>query len=223
MHLGRVYGNLVNYKNMEVKFADSFFDSFERMVNREKWYWKTWDFLRYDMPRFFRNLWMFRKDLYNYRWYSGHSAVLPFMKTALMDMASKIDERGMEVEKSKDKKVAKMYRAAFIMERFIEDDFVEIAEQELGALILRKFEFEDTPDKPGFCQLVDNETPEEKEHNSKVFKRAREIETQMWKELWIILEGQNTSHFDVFLDKSKDKKNAWDNWFDGSGLRGWWD
>jgi len=223
MHLGRVYGNLVNYKNMEVKFADSFFDSFERMVNREKWYWKTWDFLRYDMPRFFRNLWMFRKDLYNYRWYSGQHAVLPFMKTALMDMASKIDERGMEVEKSKDKKVAKMYRAAFIMERFIEDDFIEIAEQELGEIVHRKFEFEDVPDKPGFCQLVDNETPAEKEHNSKVFKRAREIESQMWKELWTILEGQNHSHFEVFLDKSKDKKNAWDNWFDGSGLRGWWD
>ena len=223
MHLGRVYGNLVNYKNMEVKFADSFFDSFERMVNREKWYWKTWDFLRYDMPRFFRNLWMFRKDLYNYRWYSGQHAVLPFMKTALMDMASKIDERGMEVEKSKDKKVAKMYRAAFIMERFIEDDFIEIAEQELGEIVHRKFEFEDVPDKPGFCQLVDNETPEDKEHNSKVFKRAREIESQMWKELWTILEGQNHSHFEVFLDKSKDKKNAWDNWFDGSGLRGWWD
>jgi hypothetical protein len=223
MHLGRVYGQLINYKNMEVGFADSFFDSFKRMVNREKWYWKTWDFLRYDMPRFFRNLWMFRKDLYNYRWYSGQHAVLPFMKTALIDMASKIDERGLEVEKSKDKKVAKMYRAAFIMERFIEDDFIEIAEQELGELVHHKFEFEDVPDKPGYSRLVDNETPEEKEHNSKVFKRAREIESQMWKELWTILEGQNHSHFEVFLDKSKDKKNAWDNWFDGSGLRGWWD
>ena len=85
------------------------------------------------------------------------------------------------------------------------------------------FEFEDVPDKPGFCQLVDNETPEEKEHNSKVFKRAREIEEQMWTELWDILKGQTHSHFEVFLDKSKDKEKAWDNWFDGSGLRGWWD
>jgi hypothetical protein len=208
---------------MKIEASDSFFSSVKRMVHREKWYWKTWDFLRYDMPRFIKNIWLFRKDLYEYRWYSGQHAVLPFMKTALMDMASKIDERGLEVEKSKDKKVAKMYYAAFIMERFIEDDFIEIAEQELGELVHHKFEFEDVPDKPGYSRLVDNETPEEKEHNSKVFKRAREIESQMWKELWTILEGQNHSHFEVFLDKSKDKKNAWDNWFDGSGLRGWWD
>lgn len=227
MHLGRVFGTLaaqqIKSKTMEVKFADTFFDSFKRMVNREKWYWKTWDFLRYDMPRFFRNLWMFRKDLYNYRWYSGQHAVLPFMKTALMDMAAKVDERGMEVEHSKSKKVMKMWRAAKLMEHFIEDNFIDLAEAELGDLIHRKFEFEDVPDKPGFCQLVDNETPEEKEHNSKVFKRAREIEEQMWTELWDILKGQTHSHFEVFLDKAKDKEKAYENWFDGSGLRGWWD
>ncbi len=110
---------------METNFAPTFFDSVKRMVNRQRWYWKTWDFLRYDMPRFFRNLWMFRKDLYNYRWYSGQNAVLPFMKTSLVDMAAKIDERGIEVEHSKSKKLDKMRRAAYLMERFIEDDFLD--------------------------------------------------------------------------------------------------
>jgi hypothetical protein len=37
---------------MEVKMADSFFESLERMANRERWYWKTWDFVRYDFPKF---------------------------------------------------------------------------------------------------------------------------------------------------------------------------
>jgi hypothetical protein len=158
---------------------------------------------------------MFRKDLYNYRWYSGQHAVLPFMKTALMDMAAKVDEYGLEVEHSKSKKVMKMWRAAKLMEHFIEDDFIELAEMELGELIHRKFEFEDVPDKPGFYQLVDNESPEEKEHNSKVFARAREIEKQMWDELWTIIQGQDYTKFDKDID--------WDKQFDGSGLRGWWD
>lgn len=206
---------------MEIKAADTFFNSVKRMVNREKWYWKTWDFLRYDTPRFFRNLWMFRKDLYNYRWYSGQHAVLPFMKTALMDMAAKVDERGLEVEHSKSKKVMKMWRAAKLMEHFIEDNFIDLAEAELGDLILRKFEFEPA-EQEGYYQLVDNETPEETEHNNKVFNRAREIEEQMWAELWDILKGQTHSHFEVFLDKAKDKEKAYENWFDGSGLRGWW-
>jgi hypothetical protein len=208
---------------METKYAPTFFDSVKRMVNRQKWHWKTWDFLRYDMPRFFRNLWMFRKDLYNYRWYGGQHDVLPFMKTALLDMASKIDERGMEVEKSKDKKVNRMYRAAYLMERFIEDDFTELAEKELGNLICNGFEFEPVPDQPGYSRLVDKDTPEEKEHNSKVFARAREMEEHMWVELWAILQGQNHTQFQMFADKAENKDEAWDNWFDGSGLRGWWD
>jgi len=163
---------------MKVNMAPTFFDSVERMINRQKWYWKTWDFLRYDMPRFFRNLWLFRKDLYNYRWYGGQHAVLPFMKTTLLDMASKIDERGMEVEKSKDKKVAKMYRAAFLMERFIEDDFIEIAEKELGDLISNGFDFEAVPDKPGYSRLVDKETPEEKEINE-----SKKVQTYIKKKI----------------------------------------
>jgi hypothetical protein len=200
---------------METNFAPTFLDSVKRMVNRQRWYWKTWDFLRYDMPRFFRNLWMFRKDLYNYRWYSGQNAVLPFMKTALTDMAAKIDKRGWEVEHSKSKKIGKMVRAAYIMERFIEDDFLELAEKELGEVICHGFDFEPVPDKPGYSRMIDKETDEEKEHNSKVFDRAREIEEQMWDELWIIIQGQDYTKFD--------KDTDWDKQFDGSGLRGWWD
>ena len=200
---------------METNFAPTFFDSVKRMVNRQRWYWKTWDFLRYDMPRFFRNLWIFRKDLYNYRWYSGQNAVLPFMKTALTDMADKIDKRGWEVEHSKSKKLDKMVRAAYLMERFIEDDFLELAEKELGDVICHGFDFEPVPDKPGYSRMVDKETDEEKEHNSKVFNRAREIEEQMWDELWTIIQGQDYTKFD--------KDTDWDKQFDGSGLRGWWD
>jgi hypothetical protein len=184
-----------------------------------------WDIIRYDVPRFFRNLWMFKKDIYDYCWYSGQHAVLPFMKTALTDMAAKIDERGWEVEHSKSKKIGKMVRAAYIMERFIEDDFLELAEKELGEVVCHGFEFEPVPDKPGYSQMVDKETPEEKEHNSNVFARSREIEDQMWAELWTILKGQEYSDFDKIKGdaKMKEQDNLYNNWFDGSGLRGWWD
>ena len=210
---------------METNFAPTFFNSVKRMVNRQRWYWKTWDFLKYDMPRFFRNLWMFRKDLYNYRWYSGQNAVLPFMKTALNDMAAKIDERGIEVEHSKSKKIGKMLRAAYIMERFIEDDFLELAEKELGEVICHGFDFEPVPDKPGYSRMLNRETDEEKEHNSKVFARSGEIEDQMWAELWTILKGQDYSDFDKIKGdaKWKEQDELYKNWFDGSGLRGWWD
>jgi hypothetical protein len=132
-----------------------------------------------------------------------------------MDMAAKIDKYGLEVEHSKSKKVMKMWRAAKLMEHFIEDNFIELAEKELGELIINRFEFEPVPDKPGYSRLVDNDTPEEKDHNDKIFKRAREIEELMWSELWDILKGQDYKKFSDEID--------WDKQFDGSGLRGWWD
>jgi hypothetical protein len=200
---------------MKVEASDSFFDSFQRMINRQSWYWKTWDFLRYNMPRFFKNLWLFRKDLYSYRWYSGDQAVLPFMQTALMNMAANIDKHGHEVDESRSKKVAKMWRVALLMDHFIKDDFVELAEKELGDIIHHDWAFEPSPDHDGAFILVDGETLEEKEHNRKVFTRAREIEESMWSELWNILEGQNYKKFSDKID--------WNKQFDGSGLRGWWD
>lgn len=200
---------------MKVEASDSFFDSFQRMINRQSWYWKTWDFLRYNMPRFFRNLWLFRKDLYSYRWYSGDQAVLPFMQTALMNMAANIDKHGHEVDESRSKKVAKMWRAALLMDHFIKDDFVELAEKELGDIIHHDWTFEPSPEHDGAFILVDGDTLEEKEHNRKVFSRAREIEESMWSELWNILEGQDYKKFSDKID--------WNKQFDGSGLRGWWD
>lgn len=200
---------------MKIEASDSFFDSVKRMINRESWYWKTWDFLRYDMPRFFRNLWLFRRDLYGYRWYSGDQAVLPFMQTAIMDMAANLDKRGHEVEESKSKKVMKMWRVALLMDHFIEDNFVELAEKELGDIIHHDWGFEPSPDHDGCFILIDGETLEEKEHNRRVFRRAREIEESTWAELWDILEGQDYRKFS--------KKIDWNEQFDGSGLRGWWD
>lgn len=213
--------NIIN--NMKIEASDSFFSSVKRMINREKWYWKSWDFLRYDMPRFIKNIWLFRNDLYNYRWYSGQHAVLPFMQTAIMDMATNLDKRGNEVEESRSKKVMKMWRAALLMDHFIEDNFIELAEKELGDIIDHDWEFEPSPEHPGSFQLVNNDTTEEREHNRKVFDRAREIEESMWAELWDILKGQNYAQFQMFYDKAKDKETSWDRWFDGSGLRGWWD
>jgi len=202
---------------MKIERKNTPIDKLKRAMYIGEQYWDT---IRYDIPRFFRNLWMFKKDVYDYCWHSGQHAVLPFMKTALMDMAAKIDERGSEVESSKYKKVMMMWRAAKLMEHCIEENFVELAENELGEIAHRDFEFEDAPDHPGCYQLVDNDTPEEREHSTKVFARAREIEESMWSELWDILKGQDSAEIKS-LPETDEK--AYDKWFNGTGLRGWWD
>ena len=48
-----------------------------------------------------------------------------------------------------------------------------------------------------------------------------------WDELFKILKGQDYKEYRklVKLDKKKEIKNdnLWDEWFDGSGIKGWWD
>ncbi len=207
---------------MKVEFAESFNKSIKTLIRHNTWWYKTYSLFRYDLPRFFKNIWKFRKGLWNHYWFDHHGT-LRFLEIGLTDMADRIEKDGMEVDSSRLKKVAKMRRAVELIKNYNEDNYIEIAEKELGEIVLHKLKFEDVEGKPGYSRLVDNETEEEKEHNRKVFERAQEIEENEWNELFTILKGRPSPEFQMFLDKSENKESAWDNWFDGSGMRGWWD
>lgn len=207
---------------MKIEFADSFSKSIKRLIRHNTWWYKTYSLFRYDLPRFFKNIWKFRKGLWNHYWFDHHGT-LRFLEIGLTDMADRIEKDGMEVDSSRLKKVSKMRRAIELIKNYNEDNYIEMAEKEIGKLVLHDWEFEEVEDKPGYSRLVDNDTEEEKEHNRKVFERAREIEEKEWSELFTILKGRPSPEYQMFLDKSEDKKSAWDNWFDGSDMRGWWD
>jgi len=193
--------------------------NFKKIINIvNKWYYAISDFL-IDIYRFFKTIWLFRKDLYNYRWHSSHLAVFTFMKTALEDMSNKIESFEVNEKSSKFKQLEKMKRSIKLMKHFIDDDFINLAEKDLGYeldFIKPKFELHED----GLHYKLVNF--EEISKHSVIFDRANEIEESMWSELFNILKGQSYSHYEVFLDKSKDKENAYYNWFDGSGLRNWW-
>ena len=202
---------------MKTKFADSFFDSFERIVNRQRWYWKTWDLFRYDLPRFFRNLWLFRKNLWNHTWYNGDSSILPWVKTAVDDMAWKIETRGHEVDESRMKKVAKMKRLSYLIDVCVHDTFIEEAEKELGIkMILHEWEFVPVEGREDSYELLDKDTPEEKEHNGKILKRSHQIQKEYWEELCYIIKGPD---YDAIRGSDEDFYEA----LDGTDIRGWWD
>jgi hypothetical protein len=199
---------------MEIKFADSFGDSIKRLIRHNTWWYKTYELFRYDLPRFFKNVWTFRKALWNHYWFDHHGTLM-FLETGLTHISDTVEQYGHEVDESRLKKVDAMRRAIQLIQNYNNDSYIDMAETELGELVLHDWEFEPVPDKPEYSQLVDKDTPEEKEHNKKVFDRAREIEKQEWDELFVILKGQDYTKFDKDID--------WDKQFDGSGLRGWWD
>lgn len=202
---------------MKIKFANTFFESFKRMINRERWYWKLWDLFRYDIPRFFRNLWLFRKNLWSHTWYNGDSSVLPWVKTAVDDMAWRIEKYGHEVDESRMKKVAKMRRLSYLIDVCVKDEFIDEAEKELGfKYVYYPFEFEEVLGNDKLYELKQNETPEDKENNSKLLNRSHEIQKEYWEEICAIIKGPD-------YDDMRASDEDWDKLYDGSDLRAWWD
>jgi hypothetical protein len=199
--------------NMEVKFADSFWESLDRMVKRERWYWKTWDFLRYDIPKGVKNIIFFWRVIWNFRpW--DHTYNLRIFAKSLEPLRDSII-KGREVDVPRLKKVAKIERAIEILNNITEDKYMEIAESQLGCEMNYDYTFRD-------------DEPEEIKGANKIIRDlSREIEDKEWKELWPIFQGQEHSQYVMLLDKMTPEQrkddDVWGNWYDGSGMGHWWD
>jgi hypothetical protein len=192
---------------MKVEFKDTFFESVEKLVWYDTKLWKVWAAIRYDIPLFFKNIWRFRKELYNHQWWD-YRFHLEMMYRSLSIMEKGMSEKGIEVTETRDVKVQKMRRALELLKHKLDDDYISRAESELGELSHNPIDFESIEGKEGLYRLVDNDTPAEKKHARNVYKRARVIEETEWKELWDIYKGK--------------KFTTWEK-YDGSDLRGWWD
>lgn len=191
---------------MKIQAEDSFFERIERLVWYDTKLWKIWEFIRRTIPRFFKNIWRFRKELSSHEWWDYHFTLEMLYRSLSIMEAKMVD--GMEEPISRNKKVAKMRRALELLKHKLDDDYIERAEGELGELSRNPIEFEPVEGKEGLYSMVDNDTPAEKRHAKKVYKRARVIEEKEWKELWDIFKGK--------------KFTTWEK-YDGSDLRGWWD
>jgi hypothetical protein len=207
---------------MKVNFGDNFFKSLDKLYRYEAWHNRMWRAITGDLWEFFKNIWRFRTELWEHRWWDYRFTLIT-LKRSLIIMEKGM-HNGLEVHETRGKKIEKMQRAIKILENITNDCYIEMAEVELGELFHREWEWEETgetTDNPfgekdeKLYRLIDNDTPEEKEHNSKVFARSRELEEAEWKELWEIMQGQDYDKF----KKAKD----WNEQFDGSGLRSWWD
>jgi len=192
---------------MKVEFKDTFFESVEKLVWYDTNLWKVWSAIRYDIPLFFKNVWRFRKELYNHQWWD-YRFHLEMMYRSLSIMEKGMSEKGIEVTETRDVKVQKMRRALELLKHKLDDDYIQRAEVELGEINRNPIDFEPIEGKEGLYRLVDNDTPAEKKHARNVYKRARVIEETEWKELWDIYKGK--------------KFTTWEK-YDGSDLRGWWD
>lgn len=210
---------------MEIKFADTFGESIKRLIWHQHPVYKFYEFFRYKLPQFFKNLWFFRKQLWEFRSWD-YSFNLQFLARTLEKTANTIEFYGYEVDITRLKKVEKMKRAIQLINNVRSDSYIEMAEKKLGEIKHIDWDFEPTKDNPELYQLVDNHTEKEADHNRKVYKLADEIEAQEWEELFSILKGQDIEEYSEIYNSLTDydkKANLWIEWYDGSGMKHWWD
>lgn len=198
---------------MNITFADSFWKSLKTLSRHQTWWYKTYDFFRRGIPNFVKNVWFFRKELWNFRGWD-YSYNLQLFARSLEGTSNLLEFHGNEVEKTRTKKVGKIKRAIYLLHRIRTEEYILDAEKELGEL-----------KNTDFFSLED--TNEEREHNRKVFDRATELENMEYEELWQILKGQDKKEFDEIYknlsDEEKKNFDHWENWYDGSGIKNWWD
>ena len=127
-----------------------------------------------------------------------------------------LEFHGMEIDETRLKRVEKMKRVIELIKSLDESDYIDRAEQQLGKL----------KNLTGWANDVDD-TPEEREHNKKVFDLSSKIEEDEWEELFNILKGQNHQEYVKLMESTskeeKMKTDLWTKWFDGSGMKHWWD
>ena len=200
---------------MKVEFADSFWKSLKTLSRHHTWWYKTYEFFRRDLPYFLENIWFFRKELFAFRSWD-YSCNLDLFRRSLEKTVDTIENHGNEVDESRLKKVEKMKRTIQLIKNVRSDDYVKESEKELGKIKNSDWLWTDRED-----------TEEERSHNKKIFGRSREIEDSEWKELWSIIHGQDMNEFrkiyDSKTDEEKKEESVWNDWFDGSGMKSWWD
>jgi len=189
--------------NMKVQITDSFTKSLKKLIWHQHWLYRTYATFRYDIPLFLKNIWRFRRELWNHQWWD-YRFNLEMLYRSLSITYKGIKERGHEVDETREPKVKAMGRALELLKHKLDDDYVGRAQAELGPLSNWDWEV----DEEGV--LIDRDTPEQKKHNRKVFKRAHEIEEKEWKELWEIIKGTKFS-------------KKYDIEYDGTDMRAWWD
>ena len=197
---------------MEVKYTEGFFKSLKRIINRRSWYWKILDFFQYDLPNGIKNILFFWKEVWNYRGWDS-SFQLRLLAKSLGPLADQL-EIGNEVEVTRLKKVEKIRRAIEILNHQANDNYIELAEKQLGLSVDCTHMFEESP-------------KEIEEVNKKIFDLSDILEKDQWDELFHILKGQDHREYVKLVDIDREKEDRdpdlWENWYDGSGLKHWWD
>lgn len=206
---------------MKIEYTPSFFKSLKKFTFQQTIIYKLWSFFRYDIYRFFRNIWNFRKELFEYQDWDWRYQFMMFRRGLEIEV-NYLEKHGLEEKESLNKKILKMKRVIELIKYHEDDTFLELAEKQLGyEYKITGIEFKEVDDikldtditkGQKYYELINKDSDEDKIKNKKLSDLSVKISKDTFKELIKIIEGQKyTKDFD------------WDKDFDGSGIETWWD
>lgn len=129
------------------------------------------NFIRYDIPNGIKNLVRFLPVVWRYREWD-YNYTLDLLLHGLIGLENAI-RNGVEVDEHRIPKADKIARVVEILNHIVNNEYIEIAESELGSL----------------SEIESFETYKATDHDMKVFKRIEEMEQNEWIELWSIIQG----------------------------------
>lgn len=160
-----------------------------------------WTDLYYNTKWGFRNLWRYRKVVWNTKDYD-YNYSLTMLKFQLELLMVRM-ENGNEVREDCDLKIEDMKRCVELIDNKQNDDYLT----RVGGANFMKYPFElvphelDANGKPLTYVQVEKRSESEMEFDSSQMGKARKLEQDEWNELWDTIKKGNKSHV---------------------GMEGWW-
>lgn len=165
------------------------------------------------IPYFFKNIYSFRKVLWDFRWWD-YTYNIEIFRKSLEITEKNIRKKGIEILDHRMKKCDKMKRAIQIMKNIENNNYIEIAENRLNKkVILKDYDYKKISEDK--YELINKLTDEENKNNDEIYDLSDKIEKEEWIELWDIMKGKDYSKLT--------ERDNWDEFYDGSGLNTWWD
>lgn len=196
---------------------------FKSLFKRHSRWNHIYVFFRYDIWRFLKNIKRFRRELWSFQPWDYQYNLMLLQRS--LELTLKSIENGNEISQTRLKKVEKIQRAIEILNHINKDMYLDMAEEQLGKKIDSTDFFERLEKIPGEDAYRFNEKSSEAAASDKeIFDFARKIEKEEWNELWQIFKGQRDEDFRPSESNDWEKtENEYREWFDGSGMKHWWD
>lgn len=173
------------------------------------------EYLFTDIPRFFKNLWWFRKTLmFTYPW--DYGMTIGFLKRSLEFQIIYLERYKENFMSDQSGQHKNMSRAIELLDRIMKDDYTESAEKRIGRK-LHKVPWVKIEEERGTVFTHREEDQPLLDENTEIFKEAYRIEAEEWEELMSILKGSYEYHHYIDIAGPEDERD-WAN----SGLKGWW-